>query len=175
MASSSLFSTGPEAFVPSPASNIHHIIWNLVITDKLTELSQDVIDQNRIKHILAILPERDDFLQLNQGIPEFPYDVLAYGQAHTMDVDVATYDVYSKKIDEIARTSDIRNVLVFCNNGYQRSIPFLVYYLTTYHGDEVPTIEKAVEIILSQVDKEHFMEIKDQMVENVTKLLGPKM
>jgi hypothetical protein len=44
--------------------------------------------------------------------------------------------------------------------------------LTKYHSDEVPTIEKAVEIILSQVDKEHFMEVKDAMVENVTKLLG---
>jgi hypothetical protein len=162
----------PEEYVASPATNIHHIIWNLVITDKLTELTPDILEENKIKHILAILPETDDFLTLNQEIPEFSYDVLAYGHAHDMSLNVELYDTYCQKIDDIARTSDIRNVLLFCNNGYQRSIPFLVYYLIHYHVDEVPTIEKAVEIILSQIDKEHFMERKDGMVENITQLLS---
>jgi hypothetical protein len=59
--------------------------------------------------------------------------------------------MFMKMIDTIAKTTGTRNVLVFCNNGYQRSIPFLVYYLTNYHSDEVPSIEKAVELILSQL------------------------
>ena len=167
----SQFSTLPEEFVSPPPTSIHHIIWNIVITDKLTTLNQDIIEQNKIKHILAILPETDDFLKLNTDIQDMPYDVLSYGSDHNMDINFDLYDEYSKKIDDIAKISDIRNVLIFCNNGFQRSIPFIVYYLINYHKDEVPTIEKAIELILSQIDRDNFMKIKDDMINNITKLL----
>jgi|688.fasta_scaffold515311_1 hypothetical protein len=29
----------PSEFVPLPASPVHHIIWNIVLTDKLVELT----------------------------------------------------------------------------------------------------------------------------------------
>lgn len=169
----SQFSALPEEFVPQPPSSIHHIIWNVVITDKLTTLTQEIIEQNKINHILAILPDTDDFLSLNTDIPSVPYDVLSYGKNHDTNIDFDIYDKYSKKIDDIAKISDIRNVLIFCNNGFQRSLPFIVYYLNNFHSNEVPTIEKAVELVLSQIDKENYTKIKDDMVINMKKLLQP--
>jgi protein-tyrosine phosphatase len=165
-----------EYFEPSPKTDIHHLIWNIIITDKLTSFTPDMIVQNKIKHILAILPHKKDFLELNQEITQFPYDVLEYGDDHDMNIDFVLYDTYCKKIDAIAKNDDkIRNVLVFCNNGYQRSMTFLVYYLVNYHSDEFPTIEKATGMILSQVDRDNYTKTKDGMIENITKLLGTRI
>ena len=163
-------------FEPSPKTDIHHIIWNIVITDKLTTFTPDMLVQNKIKHILAILPHKEEFLELNQEIADFPYDVLEYGDSHDMNIDFELYDTYCKKIDEIAKNGDtIRNVLVFCNNGYQRSMTFLVYYLINYHNDEFKTIEFAIGMILSILDRENYTKIKDGMIENITKLINTRM
>lgn len=164
-----------ETFEPSPKTDIHHLIWNIIITDKLTTFTPEMLVQNKIKHILAILPHKEDFLQLNQEISDFPYDVLEYGDSHDINIDFELYDLYCKKIDEIAKNGDsIRNVLVFCNNGYQRSMTFLVYYLINYHPDEYSTIASATEMILSQVDRENYTKIKNKMIENITTLINTR-
>ena len=119
----------PETFIPPESSTIHHIIWNVVLTDKLTQLTKDIIDKNKIKHILAILPHKDDFLKLNIDIPDVSFDVLEYGSNHDTNINFEEYDILCRKIDNIARYSGDRNVLLFCNNGFQRSFPFLNYYL----------------------------------------------
>jgi len=161
-----------ETFEPSKPTNIHHLIWNIIITDKITTLTAEIIEQNKIKHILALLPHKKEFLELNQEIANFPYDVLEYGTSHDTNIDFELYDLYCKKIDEIAKNGDtIRNVLVFCNNGYQRSTTFLVYYLINYHKNEFPNIALATEMILMILDRENFTKIKDGMIENITKLL----
>lgn len=163
-------------FDPSPKTDIHHLIWNIIITDKLTTFTPEMLVQNKIKYILAILPHNIQFLELNQEIPDFPYDVLEYGDSHDMNIDFELYDTYCKKIDEIAKNGDtIRNVLVFCNNGYQRSMTFLVYYLINYHKDEFSTIAHATEMILSQVDRDNYTKIKDGMIENITKLINTRI
>ncbi len=160
-----------EEYKAGPPSTVHHIIWNLLVTDKLTTLTPELIEENKVKHIIAILPSKDDFLNLNQQIPDMTYDVMDYGDKHDVGYNKELYDQYARKIDEIAKTTGTRNVLVFCNNGYQRSVPFLVYYLTNYHKDEVPTIEKAVELILSQLDRENYSTLKDQTVSNMKNIL----
>jgi protein-tyrosine phosphatase len=163
-------------FEPSPKTDIHHLIWNIIITDKLTTFTPEMLVQNKIKHILAILPHKKDFLELNQEIPDFPFDVLEYGDSHDMNIDFELYDTYCKKIDEIAKNGDtIRNVLVFCNNGYQRSMTFLVYYLINYHNNEFPTIENATEMILSILDRDNYTKIKDGMIANITELINTRM
>ncbi len=164
-----------ETFEPSSPTSIHHLIWNIIITDKITTLTAEIIEQNKIKHILAILPHKEEFLELNQEIENFPYDVLEYGTSHDTNIDFELYDLYCKKIDEIAKNGDtVRNVLVFCNNGYQRSLVFLVYYLINYHFSEFKTIVQATEMILSILDRDSYTKIKDGMIENITKLLNSR-
>ena len=62
-----------------------------------------------------------------------------------------------------------RNTIVLCNNGFQRSLPFLCYYLVNYHSDEVPDLDKALDIILPQVSKEAYSE-KNTYLERIGRL-----
>ena len=172
----SQFSALPSDFLPSSPTSVHHIIWNLTLTDKLTKLNKEMIKENKVKHILAILPNKQEFEELNKEIPDITYDVLEYGNQHTTKIDFDEYNKYGDKIDKIAKENKSgmdRNVLILCNNGYQRSIPFIVHYLTTFHKDEIPTIEKAVDLILSNVDKENYMKTKNDVLCNINKLLMP--
>jgi len=160
-----------EPVVPMPPSKTFHIIWNLLLADKQLELTQETMDAENICHIVAILPHSADFYELNTKISEFPHTVLEYGDSHTPAIDKEAFSLCGSFIDSLAKKEGRRNVLVFCNNGYQRSIPFLVYYLTTFHADEVPTIEKALSIILSQVDKANYTKSLASSIESVKKLL----
>jgi hypothetical protein len=155
-----------------PPTQTHHIIWNLLLADKQMELTQQNLDDENICHIVAILPNKSDFLKLNSAIADFPYTVLEYGDSHDTNIDKVAYHECGSFIDALAKKEGRGNVLVFCNNGYQRSIPFLVHYLTTFHNDEIPDIEKALGIILSQVDRDNYMTILNPMVDSVTKLLA---
>ena len=166
-----MYSSKHSTFEPMPPTQTYHIIWNLLLADKQMKLTQEVLDNEKICHIVAFLPHESNFLKLNEEIPSFPYTVLEYGDTHNTNIDKEQFHKCGEFIDSMAKREGRRNVLVFCNNGYQRSIPFLVYYLTTFHSNEVPTIEKALGIILSQVDKNNYTEILPKFVESVTQLL----
>ena len=157
--------------IPMPPTQTYHIIWNLLLADKQMKLTQETLDNENICHIMAILPHKSDFLQLNSDIKDFPYSVLEYGDNHDTKINKEEFKLYGSIIDSMAKKAGRRNVLIFCNNGYQRSIPFLVYYLITFHANEVPTIEKALGIILSQVDKSNYMTMLKSMTESVSKIL----
>ncbi len=161
-------------FEPVPPAQTYHIIWNLLLADKQVKLTRELLDAEKVCHIIAILPNEQTFSELiiPDEISSFPYTVLEYGDQHVPVIDKQKFDECGAFINSIAKKEGYRNVLIFCNNGYQRSIPFLVYYLTTFHSDEVPTIEKALSIILSQIDRENYHENMPKMVENVTTLLG---
>ena len=62
------------------------------------------------------------------------------------------------------------NTLIFCNNGYQRSLPFICNYLITHHNDEVPNLDRALDIVLSQADKTNFSNIKEPTKNNLLNL-----
>lgn len=64
------------------------------------------------------------------------------------------------------------NVFIFCNSGYQRSIPFLVYFFTRFHPEEAPTIERALDLILPQVARDEFASIRSTYVESITTLFS---
>lgn len=159
-----------QPFVKPPPTNTYHIIWNLLLCDKTMKLTQDIIEQEKVGHILAILPDKEKFLELNNDIPNVSYDVLEYFDKHEPVLDTELFSKVASIIDIKAKEQNNRNVLVFCNSGYQRSVPFLVYYLTKYHSDEVPSVEKAVELILSQLDKKAFLESKNEIIHNIKSL-----
>ncbi len=140
-----------EAFIAPPKSDYSFIIWNLFVTDKLTPLKLGLLKRANIAEIVAILPEEEDFKNLNADIGDIPVNILAYHHNHTPILPTQQYDEVAKQIDEMAKRprGQARNILIFCNNGYQRSLPFLVYYMTKYHTEEFPTIEKAVASLFS--------------------------
>lgn len=167
---------------------IFHIIWNLYMTDKMIAKSgvefQKILELNKISYVLAILPNIDEWntitAQKYNGFQQCDFDIKHYMAENHIDSNVMKYEDHSDFLDiktfdqQIELIEDYRkkrqNVLIFCNNGYQRSIPFLVYYLTKHHKDEIPTIEKALEIILFQCDKLNYGVIKNHYVESITKL-----
>ena len=165
-----MYLTEQATIEPTPPSKTYHIIWNLLLADKQLTLTPELIKEEKIAYVVAILPTIDDYNKLAKAIPDVPHTVLAYGEKHTEEPDREAFDGASQIIATIAKRSSYRNVLVFCNNGYQRSLPFLVYYLTKFHTDEVPTIEKAVSIILSQIDKVNYTSLLEQTIAAVTKL-----
>jgi hypothetical protein len=157
---------------PMPPSQTYHIIWNLLLADKQLELTPEALAADNINHIVAILPAKSEFEKLNTQIPDCPFTVLEYGYEHTTQINQAQYQACGEMIDSMARAPGRHNILIFCNNGYQRSIPFLVYYLTKFHADEVPTVGRAVEIILSQVDRANYAAQLEPMTNAVSLILG---
>lgn len=152
-----------------PPSKTYHIIWNILLADKEFVLTPKAIEAEKIDHIIAILPNKASFLELNIEIQTTPFTVLEYGDTHESTVNVSPYKEAAAIIDSLARNR--KNVLIFCNNGYQRSLPFIAFYLVNYHTNEVPTYEKAVDIILSQVDRAGFMEKREATL-NVIKQIN---
>jgi hypothetical protein len=159
-------------FEAPPPSRVYHIIWNILLADKQFPLSTQTLQENKIGHIVAILPSREAFEKL-VGI-SFPATVIEYGDKHEPGIDPQRYQEIGQFIDNLARSSknaSERNVLVFCNNGYQRSIPFLVYYLTKFHSDECPSISKAIDLILPQVDKQNYLSLRGKTIDGISKVL----
>lgn len=144
------FANEISAFEPLPKTPYQFIIWNLYLTDKLTPIRYTHLKAIGIREILAILPEEEDFLSFKEEIRDIPHTVLAYHHNHEPYLPKEEYDRICKKIDDIAKgpREQPRNILVFCNNGYQRSLPFFVYYMIRFHVDECPTIQDALRLIL---------------------------
>lgn len=170
-----LIGPGTVAEVPEGVNDgISHIIWNVLLCDKTARLSADDLAANKVHHILAILPNADALPAAvrDSGIPA---TVLAYGDQHEPTLSSAQradFATAGALIDAEAQAADQRgSVLVFCNSGYQRSIPFLAYYLTTRHPEEAPTVARAVDLILPQVDREGYSASRDHWIAAVEKVL----
>lgn len=162
-------SSAHAPFTPSPYQ-LCHIIWNIFLFDKEAAKKDDfktICEENQIEYVVGIFP---DLSTLTNTISfDIEYGLLAYyGHDPTL-----SFDDFDK---EITRMEELRsrrkNVAVICNSGYQRSLPFLVHYLTNHHSDEVPTIAKAVDIILPQVDRVNFSKIRNELVDSITKLFS---
>lgn len=159
-------------FEAPPPSKVYHIIWNILLADKQFPLTLQTLHENKIGHIVAILPSEDEFEKLaGKGIQA---TVIEYGDKHEPFIDATRYEEVCKFIDNLARSAkneSERNVLIFCNNGYQRSIPFLAYYLTKFHSDECPSISKAIDLIIPQVDKLNYLSLREKTINDVTRIL----
>jgi hypothetical protein len=157
-----------------PNNDCIHIIWNLLLTDKTVKLTPELIKNNNIEHIIAILPNKELYQELNPSL-ETSHTVIEYGNDHSESIPTEIVDIYqmeSQKINQYASesTSTKKNVLVYCNNGYQRSLPFLCYYLVKEHSSEAPNLEKAIDLILPQVDREAYLNQKSLYLDNIKTL-----
>jgi hypothetical protein len=173
-----------------------HILWNLFLTDKISVLSRGVellrraVEDNNIRHIVAILPEDDtgtDTSAVTSALDAVCCnDDDANGEPHTSSPSSCSYHVLryaghdertaTAAFDEQCRVIERHrarreNVLLFCNSGYQRSLPFLCYFLTRHHADEAPDVGRAVDLVLPYVDRTRFSELRDGYVASVTRIL----
>lgn len=124
-------------------------------------------------HILAILPEASAMPATTAALG-VPTTVLEYGTAHEPTLTAeqrAAFDAAGSLIDAQAQAATRGSVLVFCNSGYQRSIPFLSYYLTSRHAEEAPTVARAVDLILPQVDREGYSASRAGWISSVSQVL----
>ena len=162
----------PYESLAQPIINI--VAENIAICDKHIQFTREYISTNHIGHIVCILPSHviaNDILANVKGLVE--YTVLDYGDVHEPGLDprsdkvVAMIDELSKKFIEESKEINkertnpenyvdwAKKVLIFCNNGYQRTIPFLVHYLMKQKGF---TLEEAVEKCLNAKDRNQFFE-----------------
>ncbi len=157
----------------APKYSLNHIIWNVFLIDKEYAKKpemKEILKENNAKYIIAILPKNDSD-SINTCLMDLQTDTtVMYYDGHDTYIDKNLFDVECKKIEEYRSRRE--NVFVFCNNGYQRSLPFLTYYLTKHHSDEVPNIERAIDIILPQVDKKEFEYNRDNYIEEMKRLLN---
>ena len=167
-----------------------HIIWNLLLADKgiLGGLGDDgvasMLAEENITYVIAILPAESAAQIYEEHLgarhPGLAHGILPY-EGHEPRVDKEAFDVQCRKIEEIRdRTRELgassprANVLIFCNSGYQRSIPFICYYLTRFHADEAPSIDKAVDLVLPNVDRAAYAAERGRYVTSITDLLAPE-
>ena len=158
-----------QAQAPPPStSKLVHIIWNLLLTDKtqIHNLEAEILENN-IKEIIAILPSKGGIE--SETIPQSVKTIyIEYGDTHDTVITDETLVQYEQCYLDIMGFQKSRdNVLVFCNNGYQRSLPFLCHYLIKHHSDEVPNVDIALDIILSQVDSTNYMDVKEDTKEKL--------
>jgi hypothetical protein len=172
-AAQALADGGHEAFA-APKYSLCHIIWNVFLMDKEFASAQDldaIVQENNIRYIIAILPDAQVYADKvgSKMTVAVEHEVMLY-DGHDAAVDTVAFDRQCRKIEEHRGRRE--NVYVFCNNGYQRSIPFLCYYLTAYHPSEAPTVEKAIDLILPQVDRPNYAALRAGYVQSVTLLLS---
>jgi hypothetical protein len=152
----------------APKYSLAHIIWNVYLVDKEFIKKDDIADilkENNVKYVIGIVPtDVDEICMMAPGVE---YYRMTYN-GHNMDIDRAQFDEQCKKIEEYRQRRE--NVFLFCNNGYQRSIPFLTYYLCHHHADEIPTIEMAIDTILPQVDKENYSKLRNEYIDKMREL-----
>lgn len=156
-----------ETFEP-PKYSIAHIIWNLFLIDKdfLKKVKiNDIVNDNNIKYILSILPDENEYRKYIDI--DIDHTIMNY-DGHNTILDLDAFERACVKIETYRGKRE--NILIFCNSGYQRSIPFLCYYLMKHHPNEVPDVDRAIDIILPQVDKVGYPELRGKYIESIGKL-----
>jgi len=145
-------------FAPVPdvvPSKFFHIIWNLFLTDRHVTWTQEELRESNIQHIISILPVG---AKSNTESGEILQSTLRYH--HTGELNLSDYDEMCQLL--LKNQEERKNTLILCNSGYQRSIPFISYFLIKHHRDEVPNLEKALDIILPQISRENYLEEKEK-------------
>lgn len=160
----------------APKYSLNHIIWNIYLIDKEFAKKEDaiqILNENKCKYIIAILPTSNNSTPIEEEIQnekilqsfDLEYNILGYQGHNTEDINFTDFNNQCIKIEEYRKKRE--NVFIFCNNGYQRSIPFLTYYLCHYHKDEVPNIEKAIDIILPQIYETNNSYLRNKYIDNM--------
>ncbi len=113
-------------------------------------LNKELLKKERISHIVCLLPSQEIADELTKDVKGEVYiTVLDYGIVYEPVLDKRTKET----CDMIEKIAKEKNILIFCNNGYQRTMPFLFYYLTKYKGK---TLEEAADTIFRETDRKNW-------------------
>jgi len=169
--------------------NLIHVIWNLFLCDKYQKIDQELIDRNGIGYIITILPYESDYItyipdKLTTSNPKLsweekdntdntlPHYTIEYLDTHDDTIDTKLLTIYqdqSNRIEEVRKQKN-RNIIILCNNGYQRSIPFICYYLLKYHPDEYSSLINVLQLVLGKVQGKPEPEYMDEYLKLLPKL-----
>nr|WRJ69889.1 cys-based protein tyrosine phosphatase [Oceanusvirus sp.] len=131
-----------------PDSSVHRLGWNVYLSDKHAP-----IDGNDFGMVVMILP---DSSCVPPSLPEgIDREVLHY-RGHQPSLDFPSFDRAIDRIEE--REAAGENVLVFCNSGYQRTIPFLCRYMMRRDPKLYDDVEKTLYEIGSIVNPDVFVD-----------------
>ena len=125
----------------------YQVFEGIYLTDKAAPFTYADLQKEKIGHILAILPNNDELTSLFEKFGVIPYTVFYYGDDHTPNISQEDFNKFANTIEGLARQSEHTNLLVFCNNGYQRSLPFLVYYYLRMNPSHCDGIQEAIDWI----------------------------
>lgn len=130
--------------------SLTYMTKNLYVSDKYILLNNQLLKEKNISHIVCLLPTQEIADELTKDVKrDFHITLLDYGDVHEPGLDKRTKET----CDMIEEVTKEKNVLIFCNNGYQRTMPFLFYYLTKYKGE---SFEKAAHNILGSLDSRNW-------------------
>lgn len=153
-----------------------HIIWNVFLLEKSDVEGDDfstMITDEHIGHVIGIIKADfvEDFRRKCNDV-NVSHTTLVY-KGNTTDIDWDQYDGMCELIED--KRAARSNVAVFCSSGYQRSLPLLCYYMMKTHASEVPTVDRAIDIILPQVDKHSYATSRAEYVSIVSDLISHKL
>lgn len=153
-------------FIPLPSIPMYHIVWNLYLTDK--ESIIDSYSKYDISNVICIMPEKSyNNYKTNQDVTYINVEYNDHNMSFS-DKDINRYDNICKLLLELQ--DERKNALIVCNNGYQRSLPFICYYLLKYHNNEYPNIESIIDLVLSQIDKENYSKLRNKYIDSMKNL-----
>lgn len=153
-----------------PKDALIHIISNIFIVDKNTHIENKTVVKHNIGYVLAILPDENEYRKVMKDILYVPYSVMLY-KDHKPTLDEDNFKLHCRTIHHYRNLKN--NVMVFCNNGFQRSIPFLCYYLLKYYPGKTPNLSRALDLILPQIDNMNYVKNKKYYLENLKALFDP--
>lgn len=146
----------------------------IVIGDKTLALTPAIINEADVGAIVAIMPTINDF---SKAAPELvaagvPLCVLTYDRTKS-SLDLCQFEEAAVRIETILNTSQQKTLMIVCNTGFQRSIPFLAWYLIYYCKMHEMTVEKVIDMTMPQYDMDGYKieEMRKIIIDNVTQLL----
>ena len=153
-----------SAFEALPAIPMHHIVWNLYLTDK-----DSIVDykKHKIDLVVCLMPE-SEFLEYSKKSQNTKFVNLEYNEHTKQSINIEEYKLIGIELTKLQE--ERKNTLIVCNNGYQRSLPFLCYYLVNEHNDEYPTIESVLDLVLSQLDPQNYLSLKPGYITSIKQL-----
>ena len=158
------------AYEPASLKNLYYITPNLIITDRVVILTQDIIDINNISYIIGFFETKELFYDLTLRLNNITSNIVEYGLNGNMDfIDFKFYEWMSDQVESIVSTG--KNVLFYCDNDFTTAIPFISLYMTKKCKQLTPTINSVIRLILTITDSDNINKYIKRIEENAYTVL----
>lgn len=128
------------------------------LTDTLADFQPEHLKKVGITHVVAILPSSRELDAIRHRFEGIPYTLHEYGYTHQPSIP-------KKEYDTILHPLSFDKVLVVCNAGYQRSLPFIMYaYMRMLNMSPTDACRKVLRATFGEID--------NNVVEAIVKLIS---